>query len=188
MTKHLYLILFAAASAFAGPPLICHPDSIGNAKSLPWITNSQKWDGADPNYDLNRLTDDTLALLVPSMPLNVRMETIRRAAIYSVKQEALPDHITAQLLARAAAAPNDPMASFDAGYWVEALRQMAFIRRYLRSDSERSAFRWQGDLGHLDGKPLIDHAASLGAKGLQVPLARVEEYRREDLKRLAATN
>ncbi|MEK6570505.1 MAG: hypothetical protein AABZ61_03985, partial [Bacteroidota bacterium] len=67
-------------SAYAGPPLICHPLNIGNAKSLP--------SGNGPfetKRDYNRagLVEETLALLIPDMPVIVRMETLRRATIYA---------------------------------------------------------------------------------------------------------
>ena len=63
----------------AGTPLICHPYDIGSAKSLP----AGNWKGANPDYDRSRLVPDTLALLQPDTPVIVRMETLRRAAIYA---------------------------------------------------------------------------------------------------------
>ena len=66
--------------AQAGPPLICHPNEIGQAKSLPWVdwTHSGSTD-----YDLKNLTRDTLAILDSNTPVLVRMETLRRATIYA---------------------------------------------------------------------------------------------------------
>src|SRR5579872_5385312 len=70
-------------TAFAGPPLICHPHDIGSAKSLPWKNDgANKWDNPDPNYSVGHLSADTLQLLTPGTPVIVRMETLRRAAIY----------------------------------------------------------------------------------------------------------
>src|SRR5262245_50874940 len=69
--------------AIAGPPLICHPIETGDAKSLPW-GSSADWRAAKPDYDLNRLVEDTLALLTPETPVLARMETLRRATIYAV--------------------------------------------------------------------------------------------------------
>ena len=34
--KFFLLLALTAGSAVAGPPLVCHPISIGDAKSLPW--------------------------------------------------------------------------------------------------------------------------------------------------------
>jgi hypothetical protein len=63
----------------AGTPLICHPYQIGSAASLP----GGDLKGVDPTYDRSRLTEDTLALLKAETPILVRMETLRRAAIYA---------------------------------------------------------------------------------------------------------
>src|SRR5262249_104478 len=83
----LAVAVFFTAMAFqqivvAGPPLICHPYAIGNAKSLPW--GGTEWRAVKSDYDLNRLVEDTLALLTPETPLIVRMETLRRATVYAV--------------------------------------------------------------------------------------------------------
>ena len=71
-----------AAAAFGGPPLICERIQIGTAKSLPW-KDVEGWAGKDPSYDVKRLTADTLAILAPGAPMPLRMETMRRAAIYA---------------------------------------------------------------------------------------------------------
>src|SRR6185436_15560033 len=69
--------------AQAGPPLICHPYEIAHAQSLPWA-NPGEWRAVKSDYDLNRLVNDTLALLTPNTPVIVRMETMRRATVYAV--------------------------------------------------------------------------------------------------------
>ena len=181
------LVLIAASTCLAGPPLICQRVDIGAAKSLPW-RNGSNWNSAESSYDVARLTSDTLTLLIPATPLNVRMETLRRAAVYSVQKDGLSDQLTLQLIARAAnseaAGKPDAMAWFDAGYFVEAMRQMTFIQKYnMLSPSERAQWKWRGESLPLDGKPWIDRAAHLGATGLEVALAKVEEYRKVDLKR-----
>jgi hypothetical protein len=187
-------LLFAAAAstALAGPPIICQRIDIGAAKSLPW-SDAKGWNAPGARYEVTRLTADTLAVLTPDAPLPVRMETLRRAAIYSAKKEGLPDRLTSQLLARAAnseaAGKPDAMAWFDAGYYVEAMRQMTFVLRYnMLSAEEKAHFKWwPSEPGGLDGKPWIDRAVGLGAKGLEVTLAKVEEWRQADLKRLSQT-
>src|SRR6187455_2370169 len=73
--------LLASNTALAGTPLICHPYNIGSAKSLPGSDGD--WKGVNPNYDRTNLVHDTLALLTPETPIIVRMETLRRAAIYA---------------------------------------------------------------------------------------------------------
>ena len=178
--KHLLLTLLAASSALAGPPLICHRIDIGNAKSLPWH-ESENWNGADSHYDTARLAADTLALLSPSAPLNVRMETLRRAAIYSSGKHGLRDQITAQLLTRVAtseaAGKPDAMAWFDAGVWVEAERQTAFLDEYERlSSSERAHWRWSGAPAIPDGVSWVHRATRLGAKGIDPAIERMLDF------------
>lgn len=123
--------------AQAGPPLICHPFEIGNAKSLPWA--GSEWRAVKSDYDINRLVGDTLALLTPDTPVIVRMETLRRAAIYAVwaqrdsevKLATRNDKVAGQLLDRlmtrlkqsATGGKPDTLAMFDAGYFIESWRQ-----------------------------------------------------------------
>ena len=127
------LTLFAAVTAlpaWAGPPLICHAIDIGAARSLPWIARGS-WDGTDPSYDVSRLVDDTLAILSESAPASVRMETLRRAVIYSARVPGLSDRLMNRLMARAlssqAAGHPDAQALFEAGYAIETVRQAAWV-------------------------------------------------------------
>src|SRR5580692_8381865 len=133
--------LLMTIPALAGPPLICRQFDIGSARSLPWKAGPD-WHGADPAYNLANLGDETLSLLTPGTPVRVRMETLRRAGIYSAKDSKLAGELTSRLLARALDAEADPLAWFDAGYFVETIRQATFIYRYNMLDStERAA--WQ---------------------------------------------
>ena len=119
------MLTWAAASiALAGPPLICHPHDIGSAKSLPWKNDgSTKWDNPDPNYPIRQLSTDTLKLLDPGMPVVVRLETLRRAAVYGLQDHAAASELLAALRRRAEAGP-DAMASFDYGCFLASLQQM----------------------------------------------------------------
>lgn len=138
VTSTLCLMVVQRA-AIAGPPLICHPFDIGNARSLPF--SAEQWRGIDRRYDDRNLVKDTLGLLAPETPTLVRMETLRRATIYcllptadvrassTVKNEAIASELLSQLKARIpepgiksdkrAAA----FATFDYGYLVEAYKQ-----------------------------------------------------------------
>ena len=78
------LAVFAVVPiALAGPPLVCFPLDVGNAASLPWAAAARGWNSPSATYDVRRLPDDTVALLDDKAPVIVRMETLRRAAIYS---------------------------------------------------------------------------------------------------------
>lgn len=136
----LALAALAALVAFhqavqAGPPLICHPFEIGEARSLPWA--GPNWRSVKADYDLNRLVEDTLALLTPEAPVLARMETLRRATVYAVWAKAdrevgyavkdlkIAKELLARLEARAREAKGkaEAMALFDFGYLVESYKQ-----------------------------------------------------------------
>lgn len=170
----------------AGPPLICQHIDIGSARSLPWLQTSG-WNGADPKYDMAKLTGDTLGLLAPGTPVKVRMETLRRAAIYAAKSEGLASELTARLSGRAldseASGKRDALAWFDAGYWVETLRQVSFIYRYdMLSERERAEWRIRKSPHGLDGYPWVKRAVELGGQGMGPALERIAEYREADLR------
>lgn len=131
------LLVLLTASVHAGHPLICHPYSIGDAASLPGGNEGYK--GTDPSYNRTNLTSDTLTLLTPDTPLLVRMETLRRAAIYATAnlrgwargdsytrddRRVARDLLTA-LEQRQQRATGDQaaLALFDVGFFSETLRQ-----------------------------------------------------------------
>ena len=130
------LALSVAPQLHAGTPLICHPYNIGAAKSLPGSEGD--WKGVNPSYDRKNLVRDTLGLLTPETPVIVRMETLRRAAIYATAgmrgwgaQASFTDEdrantkaILDQLQARMtkATGADRALATFDVGFFVETLR------------------------------------------------------------------
>jgi len=138
-TASVLCVLVVQQAALAGPPLLCHPFEIGNARSLPW--SGSEWRGIDKSYVINRLVDDTVALLTPETPVMVRMETLRRATVYALLPTAdvtisspIKDPVVArELLARLKARIPEPgaksnklaaaLAMFDYGYLVESYKQ-----------------------------------------------------------------
>ena len=124
------LLLTSAVPALAGPPLICHPFDIGTATSLPFGSTSEGWRGWQatlPSYDTSKLVDDTLALLTPTTPVIVRMETLRRASAYSVDDKTLATRLIQALEARATKSPRtkaEALAVFDVGYLLETYKQL----------------------------------------------------------------
>jgi len=110
--------------AQAGPPLICHPIEIGQAKSLPWIDWNRKGTGG---YDLKTLTRDTLAILDSTAPVLLRMETLRRATIYARQDPQVAKELLTRLQARAANSTDsglsEALAWFDVGYLIETYQQ-----------------------------------------------------------------
>jgi hypothetical protein len=118
------VMLGFTGSAMAGPPLICHPIAIGQAKSLPWVDlNYHKGDGG---YDLQNLTKDTLAILDSNTSVLVRMETLRRATLYARQDPQMAKELVTRLHARAINAGADNIGAlswFDVGYLSEAYKQ-----------------------------------------------------------------
>jgi len=122
MILALMAAVLVSRPALAGPPLLCFPFDIGNARTLPMGTGG--WRSIDPAYDSSRLIDDTLALLAPETPVVVRMETLRRATVYASTNPKIASSLLGELRVRA----SQPHARvglnvFDFGYLVETYRQ-----------------------------------------------------------------
>lgn len=119
-------LLLSATSVLAGPPLICHTFDIGDAKSLPWISHDWNLIGTE-SYDSKNLSVDAIAILDSNSVVLVHMETLRRAALYGRKNPIAAKQLLTKLVARANTAGNSPqaaLASFDAGYFAEAFKQL----------------------------------------------------------------
>src|SRR5262245_36983258 len=154
-------------TASAGPPLICHTIEIGNATSLPWGAPND-WRAVKKNYDLNRLVDDTLALLTPQTPVLTRMETLRRATVYgvwamrdheldyTVRDEKVADQLISRLMdrLRESVRNNQPpaLALFDAGYLTACYEQAGY-------KSEKTANGYQMVRKSLDGYSMVRKAS-----------------------------
>lgn len=147
------LALLAASSAVAGPPLLCHPFEIGQARSLPW-DGSTSWFHGQAGYDAANLVGDTEALLSPSTPVIVRMETIRRAAIYASLDRQAAGALVARFVERARSA--DALALLDAALLTETMRQIGMLGGFSnfrdRAPVARSA------VGTLDGRAYLAKA------------------------------
>jgi hypothetical protein len=164
-----------ASTAEAGPPLLCHPFEIGGAKSLPWGDGSN-WNSPKAGYDLINLVQDTLALLSPELPVIVRMETLRRAAIYSQRDQTVASGLLVRLMARALDAKESKaraLAWFDAGYLVETYNQAKGMfpgqgsrTSQLNVAESLNGYGWVTQALQLSGEdPAMEFAASLMDRG-----------------------
>ena len=153
--------LFLISAAAAGPPLICHPFDIGNAKSLPWMSHDWNLDGGE-NYDTRNLAGDTLAILEGSQIPLVHMETLRRATLYARSDRVAAKQLLLKLVVRAQSSESssrpDAFALFDAAYLTEAYKQ------------------WLGDKGDnpahgLDGLAAIKKSLQLLPNNSQIAFA-----------------
>jgi hypothetical protein len=122
-------LLLIAAPALAGPPLICHAIDIGAEQSLPWTSTVWNLSGQE-QYDVSRLVPDTLALLTPSAPVLLRMETLRRATLYGQQRTAVAKELLLRLEARTRENPKDALAAFDFGYLVECYKQASWLHQH----------------------------------------------------------
>lgn len=161
------------APAEAGPPLVCHPFQTTSAGLLQW-GDGPGWNSPDPRYDTARLVDDMLRLLAPDAPVLVRMENMRRAAIYGARDGRAADALLAALVARTTA--NDGATSalvwFDAGYLIETYRQAAHLSRRRPPVQDGYAMVARA-ISMSEGDPAMEFAASLMTSG-----ARAEAHLR----------
>jgi hypothetical protein len=153
----LALSIVAVTPALAGPPLLCHPYNIGAARSLPW-NGMTGWSEERPDYPIKQLVADTEALLQPLTPVVVRMETLRRAAIYASRDRGVASALLDRLIAKAdaSATTKDALAPLDAAYLIEAMRQITML-------SQTGEFRDRVDgvkkaLNGREAAPFVDRA------------------------------
>jgi hypothetical protein len=167
----LAAFLFLAASAQAGPPLICHTIDIGQAKSLPWINHGWNLSGSE-NYDLKNLVPDTLAILESGAPVLVRMETLRRATLYARRNPQVARELLTKLFARATGAENaghpDALALFDAGYLAECYKQ--WIGKNLPHMTDNLPMD-PNPAANLDGYALVKKAIGLRGQDPEMEFA-----------------
>jgi hypothetical protein len=172
-------LLIGTQPALAGPPLLCHPFDIGSARSLPWDP-AGAWSKGDPAYNVKNLVADTEALLTPSTPVIVRMETLRRAALYASRDAQIAKQLLTAINARATsgvgASNANPLAFFDAGYLTETFRQITMLEgeREFREGARALRAALNGTDGYSLVKktlimrpndPAIEFAAALIARG-----------------------
>src|SRR5882724_8354668 len=182
-----------AAVAQAGPPLICHTIEIGQARSLPWTSDTWNLSGGE-TYDTKNLVRDTLEILGPDAPVLVRMETLRRATLYARKDPSAAKELLLRLHARATSAESsghtDALAWFDVGYLTETYKQwigrnLPHMTDGMRMDSNPAA--------GVDGYALVKKAIALRGSDPQMEFAAAmitlsgpqEEHRQYALKALA---
>jgi hypothetical protein len=166
--KALAVFVMMAAPVFAGPPLVCHPINIGSAQSLPWTSATWNLSGG-VNYDVSHLVAGTLALLGPEAPVLVRMETIRRAALYSQNNAAVARELLAGLEARVTHGQHDALADFDYGYLIETYRQLDMALRMSRGAGSRAG--WVNPAAGLDGYAWVKKAIGMRERDAEMEFA-----------------
>jgi hypothetical protein len=120
----LPLMTSKAPKTALGTPLLCQEFSIGDARSLAWGHDNAGLRG----YDRSRLVADVEEILKTEPDLIVRLETLRRAALYTRGDRALAWELLGRIglgvLEQAAISSKEAIAWFDVGYLAAALEQM----------------------------------------------------------------
>ncbi|MEP6593188.1 MAG: hypothetical protein ABJC51_05820 [Acidobacteriota bacterium] len=159
-------VLATASPAFAGPPLLCHPFDIGSARSLPW-SGAASWYDRQAGYDIQRLVADTTAILTPAAPVLVRMETLRRAAIYAAGDPQVAKRLflafSSRIPADDTASPGHALALFDAGYLTETFREINRLASYHSDAFAISADTLAALVKDVDGYALVQKSLALRA-------------------------
>src|SRR5436190_20211765 len=89
------LVAVAISNLGAGyTPLLFTVLDIDSATSLPW-NSPRNYLGIVEDYDVRHLVADTKRLLTPTMPTIVRMETLRRAAVYASRDRQAAEQLVA---------------------------------------------------------------------------------------------
>jgi hypothetical protein len=191
MTRYFRTTVLAAAAALAfaapalaGPPLLCHAYDIGSAKSLPWV-GEKSWFEGRPDYNIQNLVPDTEALLTPSTPVIVRMETLRRAAIYASTDPKIANALLKRLISRAEASEEkgqpDALAYLDAAYLAGAFNELTMMAQSKEWEGRAAVAR--SAKGTLDAYALIRKSVALrpGDPAIQFAAALIssDEHRGE---------
>lgn len=164
----LAAMLALATPALAGPPLVCHAIDIGRAQSLAWTTDMGNLSGRS-DYPVAHLIAETMALLGPSTPVLVRMETLRRATIYAQRDTTVAKRLLLTLKARTDANPSDALAQFDYGYLIECYRQAQLARSYGMTAWGHG--EWSNPARDVDGYSSVQRAIELRGQDPEMEFA-----------------
>ena len=161
-------IVFFATPALAGPPLICHPFEVESGKLIAWGTGSG-WNTPDRSYDIKKLVADTNAVLTPDSPILTRMENMRRATIYAMRDPVLAQELLKTVMSRALATTSDSRAWFDAGYLIESYKQAVHLREDRRP--ELRAWAAVEETIKVDGYNWVKKAMAMSAPSAEMEFA-----------------
>ena len=153
-------VVFFATPALAGPPLICHPFEVEGGKLIAWGTGSG-WNTPDRSYDIKKLVADTNAVLTADSPILTRMENMRRATIYAMRDPQIAQALLKSVTTRALGTSTDSLAWFDAGYLIESYKQAVAIRD--KGNAELRAWAEVDETIKVDGYNWVKKAMSMAA-------------------------
>jgi hypothetical protein len=161
-------VVFFATPALAGPPLICHPFVVESGKLIAW-GSGPGWNTPDRSYDIKKLVGDTSAVLTPDSPILTRMENLRRATIYAMRDPVLAQELLKTVMGRALATTSDSRAWFDAGYLIESYKQAV----HLREDRKPELRAWAAvdETVRIDGYNWVKKAMAMTGTSAEMEFA-----------------
>lgn len=169
--KHLFTavvaLLVMASPALAGPPLICHPYVTEGGKLITWGPGPG-WNSPDHSYDITKLVADTTGALTPDTPVLTRMENLRRATIYAMRDPVIAEQLLRALMSHALSTTNDGGAWFDAGYLIEAYRQGTHLRGERKATAAWAAV---DETIRVDGYGFVKKAIAMRGPNAEMELA-----------------
>ena len=161
-------VLLFASPVLAGPPLICHPFETAGGKLIAWGTGSG-WNTPDRSYDVKKLVADTTAVLTADAPILTRMENMRRATIYAMRDPQIAQALLKSVTTRALGTSTDGLAWFDAGYLIESYRQAVAIRD--KSSAELRAWAEVDETIKVDGYNWVKKAMAMSTPSAEMEFA-----------------
>ena len=164
----LAAVVFFASPVLAGPPLICHPFEVEGGKLIAWGTGPG-WNTPDRSYDIKRLVADTTAVLTADAPILTRMENMRRATIYAMRDPVIAHDLLKAVTGRALATSTNGGAWFDAGYLIESYRQAVAIRENRKP--ELRAWAAVDETIRVDGYNWVKKAMAMSAPSAEMEFA-----------------
>jgi len=164
----LAVVTCFATPALAGPPLICFPFEIGSGKLIAW-GHGPGWNTPDRSYDINKLIADTNAILTTDAPVLTRMENLRRATIYAMRDPQIAHELLKTVMTRALATTTDSRAWFNAGYLIESYKQAVHLRD--ASNPELRAWAGVDETIRVDGYNWVKKAMAMTAPSAEMEFA-----------------
>lgn len=161
-------VVFFATPALAGPPLICFPFQTEGGTLLTW-GKGQGWNTPDRSYDIRKLVADTEAVLSADSPILTRMENMRRATIYAMRDPQIANDLLKAVTARALRTTTDSRAWFDAGYLIESYKQAVHIRD--NGKPELRAWAAVDETIRIDGYNWVKKAMAMTAPSAEMEFA-----------------
>jgi hypothetical protein len=106
-------------------------------------------------------------VLAPDLPVLTRMENLRRASIYAMRDPRIAEQLLKTLMTRAVSTTTDGHAWFDAGYLIEAYKQGIHLRE------RKSDAAWTGvdETLRVDGYGFVKKAMAMAGANPAMELA-----------------